>query len=195
LYVGAIAIPLALLITLLINLVRHEEAPGAPTVRENKQAADTIRADSAIAPSAPVPVESNAKVNGATPAIPPAKPKTKSKKMAASKKAKVAAGKKSKDRQAVSQAATNTPDVVEKKVPVASSSSGTDAFISVSCKEGAEVFVDGARKGRIGSKPLVVAVPPGPHTVIVSHTSGGIYTQNVEMNAGKSVHIKPSFCD
>lgn len=194
-YIGAAAISLVLLITLLINLVRHEEVPVAPTVRENKQAADSIRADSAVAPSAPVPVESNATGNVATPVIPPASPKTKSKKAAASKKAKVAGSKKSKERHAVSQAATKSQDVVEKKVPVASSSSGTDAFISVSCKEGAEVFVDGARKGRIGSKPLVVAVPPGPHTVIVSHTNGGIYTQNVEMNAGKSVHIRPGFCD
>jgi outer membrane biosynthesis protein TonB len=79
--------------------------------------------------------------------------------------------------------------------PATVSSDGTDAHILVTCKEGTEVFIDGARKGRIGTKPLAIAVPPGQHTVIVSHTSGGIYTQNVELVSGKTVHIKPDFCD
>ena len=95
----------------------------------------------------------------------------------------------------MAKANPNTRGFVEKKTTVTTSNGSTEAHISVSCKEGAEVFIDGARKGRIGSKPLIVVMPPGMHTVIVSHTSGGIYTQNVEVNAGKSTHIRPGFCD
>jgi len=196
LYVGIIAVPLVLIIALLMNLKRHEEIPVASTAMVGKQAENMIQPDSAVASVASAPADSGATAKGATPVHPQTTSKTKTKKAAGSKKAKVASSKETKDRHAEVQPNTRTQDVVENKTAVAATANGSsDAYISVSCREGAEVFVDGARKGRIGSKPLVVAVPPGPHTVIVSHTSGGIYTQNVEMNSGKSVHIKPSFCD
>lgn len=73
---------------------------------------------------------------------------------------------------------------------------GGEARVVVSCKEGTQVFVDGTPKGKVASGSLTVTVSPADkHTVIVSHPSGGIYTQNVELAAGKTLRIKPNFCD
>jgi hypothetical protein len=71
---------------------------------------------------------------------------------------------------------------------------GPDGFISVSCKDGAQVFVDGSQKGKIGEGALTLAVAPGKHTVIVSHSAGGISTQSVDVVSGKTVRIRPGFC-
>jgi hypothetical protein len=73
---------------------------------------------------------------------------------------------------------------------------GSDAYVVVSCKEGTQVFVDGSQKGKVGSSALTVPVVAAvKHTVIVSHPNGGIYTQNVELAAGKTLRIRPGFCD
>jgi len=85
------------------------------------------------------------------------------------------------------------PEVVTKPTPESAGGS-TESRISVSCTEGAEVFIDGARKGGIESAPLVIAIPPGMHTVIVSHPSGGIYSKNVKLGEGKTMEIRPKFC-
>ncbi|MDP2142788.1 MAG: adenylate/guanylate cyclase domain-containing protein [Gallionella sp.] len=72
---------------------------------------------------------------------------------------------------------------------------GPDGFLSVSCKDGAQVFVDGSQKGKTGATAqLTLAVVPGKHTVIVSHPSGGISTQTVDIQSGKTVRIMPGFC-
>jgi hypothetical protein len=72
---------------------------------------------------------------------------------------------------------------------------GPDGFLSVSCKDGAQVFVDGSQKGKIGATAqLTLAVVPGKHTVIVSHPGGGISTQSVDIQSGKTVRIRPGFC-
>lgn len=183
-YLGAVAIPLMLLIALLVKLARHDEMPVAPTAMD-KQAINMSQ-PGVVEPAAS-PTDSDAKTIGATPAHTSIKSKPKSKQVAGSKKAA--------DKHPKVQPNAKTQDVAEKSAAVAASSDSSVAYVSVSCREGTEVFVDGARKGRIGFKPLTIGVPPGPHTVIVSHTSGGIYTQNVELTPGKTVHIKPTFCD
>lgn len=72
---------------------------------------------------------------------------------------------------------------------------GPDGFLSVSCKDGAQVFVDGSQKGKVGvTAQLTLAVVPGKHTVIVSHPGGGISTQSVDIQSGKTVRIRPGFC-
>jgi hypothetical protein len=149
-----------------------------------------MQPSSAVAPVTSVQKGSEAKSAGA--AVPHAqpRPKPKAKKVAREKSPAAKHPEKhqvTKNQDAIGKSAVTAPAIV--------SSDGSDAHILVSCREGTEVFVDGARKGRIGSKPLAIAVPPGQHTVIVSHTSGGIYTQNVELVSGKTVHIKPNFCD
>lgn len=186
LYAGAVAVPLLLLIALLVDLARHDQIPVTPTGMD-KQAENMIQPGSAVAPAATVPADSAVKAKGAKRAHTQttSKPKTK----------KIVESKKTTDKHANGQPNTKTQDSAEKNAAVSASSDSSEAHVLVSCREGTEVFVDGARKGRIGSKPLTVTVPPGTHTVIVSHTSGGIYTQTVELNSGKTVHIKPSFCD
>jgi hypothetical protein len=72
---------------------------------------------------------------------------------------------------------------------------GPDGFVSVGCKEGALVFVDGTQKGKIGaSEQMVIGVPPGKHTVIVTHSGGGMANQSVDVTSGKTVRIRPGFC-
>ena len=56
------------------------------------------------------------------------------------------------------------------------------------------VFVDGMQKGRAGSGVLTMAIPPGKHLVIVNHPSGNIYSQNVELELGKTLRIRPNIC-
>ncbi|MDD2685525.1 MAG: adenylate/guanylate cyclase domain-containing protein [Gallionella sp.] len=72
-----------------------------------------------------------------------------------------------------------------------------DAYIQVSCKEGALVFVDGVQKGKLGaSGNLTVAIVPNkPHAVIVSHPAGGLQAQNVDVAAGKTMRVRPAFCN
>jgi len=190
-YIGASAIALLLLITLLVNLSRRVEVPVAPTVKEGHELR-VIQPSSAVAPVISVQKGAEAKSTGA--AVPHAQPRSKP------KTKKIAREKPPATRHPERHQATKNQDAIGKSAvtapaPAPISSDGSDAHILVSCREGTEVFVDGARKGRIGTKPLAIAVPPGQHTVIVSHTSGGIYTQNVELVSGKTVHIKPNFCD
>jgi hypothetical protein len=70
-----------------------------------------------------------------------------------------------------------------------------EAYISITCKEGTQLFVDGAEKGKIISTGLTVAVSPGKHKVIMTSKSGSLYTQNVELEPGKIAYINPGFCD
>ncbi len=73
--------------------------------------------------------------------------------------------------------------------------SGKEAYLSISCKEGTQLFVDGAEKGKVVPTGLTVAVTPGAHKVIVTSKSGALYTKNIDLGSGKTVHIKPDFCD
>lgn len=70
----------------------------------------------------------------------------------------------------------------------------TATRVAVSCTAGTEVFVDGVRKGSVGSGAFYVGVTPGRHNVIVSHPRGGIYSRDVSFESGKTVEIRPDFC-
>jgi hypothetical protein len=190
LYIGVGAIPLLLLIVLLASLARHEEVPVVPAVANppGMHITQPVSAVAHVASAASVPKDSDAKLAHAEPAAHAATTsKPKKKKVAGRKKAAVNHSK--------AQTTAQVQETADKNAAVSTASDSSDAYVSVSCREGTEVFIDGARKGRIGSKQLTVTVSPGAHTVIVSHTSGGIYTQNIELNKGKTVHIKPNFCD
>lgn len=84
----------------------------------------------------------------------------------------------------------------------------TGASIFIICKEGTQLFVDGMEKGKVElfekddekkkitiAKGLTVPVSPGKHKIIVTNKSGALYTQDVELNPGKTINIKPGFCD
>jgi hypothetical protein len=73
--------------------------------------------------------------------------------------------------------------------PQASSTS-----LAVICREGAEVFIDGSRKGKVTEPPLVLPVTPGRHLVIVNHTKGMDW-QIVKFEAGQTTLVNPSFCN
>ncbi|MCK9201025.1 MAG: adenylate/guanylate cyclase domain-containing protein [Gallionella sp.] len=106
------------------------------------------------------------------------------------------------EKRSIDSKAENKKTAVQSKAPVATNGGGlfdpvergADGFISVSCKDGSQVFVDGSQKGKVGTGALTLAVAPGKHTVIVSHSAGGISTQSVDVVSGKTVRIRPGFC-
>lgn len=82
-----------------------------------------------------------------------------------------------------------------------------EAYIFIICNEGTQLFVDGMEKGKAQlfaegkeknisiSKGLTVPVSPGKHKVIVTSKSGTFYTQDVELNPGKKIIVRPGFCN
>jgi hypothetical protein len=68
------------------------------------------------------------------------------------------------------------------------------ANILVTCKEGAEVFVDGSRKGKVSTSSLFFPVSPGRHLVIVSHAKGMDW-KIIKFKAGVTVSVNPDFCN
>lgn len=97
------------------------------------------------------------------------------------------------------QAKPAAPEPAEKKSWLdtlgGNADKGADGFVSVTCSEGTLVFVDSVRKGKIGSAPLSVAIPPGKHMLIVTSTGGGVHSQSIQVDSGKTLRIKPNFCD
>ena len=82
--------------------------------------------------------------------------------------------------------------------PVADSGAGDaaqDGFILFSCKDDTQVFVDGTAKGKTASGSLTVSAKPGKHKVILTHSSFGIYTEDVQVDSGKTGRVKPKVCN
>jgi class 3 adenylate cyclase len=92
---------------------------------------------------------------------------------------------------AMEDAVTSEHPVVDVKSGASSGSQTTS--LAVMCKEGAEVFVDGARKGKVVESPLILPVSPGRHLVIVSHTKGMDW-QIAKFEIGQTVLVSPDFC-
>ncbi|MBI5430065.1 MAG: hypothetical protein HY938_06350 [Nitrosomonadales bacterium] len=198
LYTGIIAVPLLLVVVLLVKLVSHDQVPAKPGVvpqvekRQPVAAPVAPLADSAISkkdeavskPAAAEQPEAGKATQGA-------KPKDS---MQDKQKDKFREKPKPKDQPIEVQQEPKVQEKVVNKPAAESTNGGTEARISVYCTAGTEVFVDGVRKGSITSRSLAIVMPPGAHTVIVSHTSGGIYSQNVILGAGKTVDVRPNFC-
>ncbi|MBI3480996.1 MAG: PEGA domain-containing protein [Nitrosomonadales bacterium] len=206
-YATAIAVPVVALIAVLVNTARHDDVAGRgdQAVKTAPQSAmPSVSANSATQPASPVQSQVAAEA--------------KTGKDKVSGKAHDKVRHEHQDNAAEKQEAKRTdkvPDKLEEKpksryvestvkmapkddnksnVLSEKSSGGSDAIISVACVEGAEVFIDGIRKGRIGSAPLSIVASPGNHSLIVSHTSRGIFTQSVELHPGKTVRINPPLC-
>jgi hypothetical protein len=92
---------------------------------------------------------------------------------------------------------SKTPEAAPARVESAGESQevSDDAYISVSCKESSQVFVDGVQKGRTGAQPLLVTVKAGTHKLIIHHASYGIYSVDVVLEAGKTRNLKPKECN
>ena len=186
-YIGIITLPLVLLIALLANRTRHSEIPGLPAVKSAQEVkVDPEGLGVASAPSADTQITASPAPILPTRSVSGAKPKVKK-----SSENKIAADQPT---HSDMQEKVINKNTIENTV-VTTSSGGTDAYISVTCVAGTEVFVDSVRKGRVSSVPLTIKTLPGKHAVIVSHTSRGIFTQSVELHLGKTMHIKPSLCN
>ncbi len=190
-YVGAVAIPTLLLIVLAVKLVHRDEVQIALD-RVGQQSVNASQPASAVAPVTPVQTNAEDKAkNGNMP-----QDSTVSQpKVVESKEAMHKPEPKPKPKHPEGQPKTITQDAVEKKAAVEASSDNLNAYISVRCREGTEVFVDGVRKGRISSLPLTIAILPGKRTVIVSHPRAGVFSKDVVIEAGKTVRLNPDFCN
>jgi hypothetical protein len=81
------------------------------------------------------------------------------------------------------------------KAPLDDTEPSQDAYISVSCKEGVQLFVDGAPKGTMGSEVKTVTTRAGKHKVIITHASFGIYSVDFVLEPGKTKNLKPKECN
>lgn len=192
-YIGVIAAPILLLLVLLVSLAGHKEAPVVTGGVEEVQPKDAV---SEKFPDTDVSAKESAVTSEAD--------KTDTGKTVQKEKPVSVAGEKSLVKPKA-KPKTSTKIPVEQSKPSAQKQDNarpeakpaiesTEARITVNCTAGTEVFVDGVRKGSVGSRPLSVIVDPGTHTVIISHTSGGIYSQEVKLSSGRTVEVRPNFC-
>jgi hypothetical protein len=191
-YVAAIAAPVLLIGGVTLKFALHNNEPALPTGAQI-QTENGSQAASAVASLAPAVSQSEKR--GAKEMQPEAKKAAESKPN----------GKKTNDHATQSQDQPKQPQAQPKnKAPETAKPwyesggavQGTEAYVIVTCKEGTQVFVDGSQKGKITSGALKVTIPSASkHTVIVSHPAGGIYTQSVELAAGKTIRLRPNFCD
>lgn len=187
LYAGTVAISVALIGALALKLAHNGEAPALPGAVQI-QAASGIQPVSAVASVAPAAPRAESKAAGAgSTAKPGVEGKTDSKKAGDQVK------------HPATKPKAKEPASTDKKTWIETIhgdvESGKEAYLSISCKEGTQLFVDGAEKGKVVPTGLTVAVTPGAHKVIVTSKSGALYTKNVDLGLGKTVHIKPDFCD
>jgi len=217
-YAGAIAVPVVLIGVLVLTLGGRDEMPAQPDA-ESLFAASGIEPVPAAAPAIPVAPVAGSKTAETSPVQPITPPKPDTKKMAGSKPspkkpaASTADSKKTSDQPTSSQPASDQPrqtDTQRKSTATESADKkswldtiisgdaaqqGAPAHIAVRCHPETQVFVDGVQKGKIISRMLVVDVPPGKHTVIVTSTSGEVYSQKIELAAGRTANIRPGFCN
>ena len=192
--------------------------PAQPDA-ESLSAASGIEPVPAAAPAIPVAPVAESKTAETSPAQPAAAPKPDAKKMTVSKPSpkkpanSTADSKKTsvqpasdqptidQPRQADTQRKSTATESADKKgwldtiIGGDAAQQGAPAHIAVRCNPGTQVFVDGVQKGKIISRMLVVDVPAGKHTVIVTSTSGEVYSQTVELAAGRTTNIRPGFCN
>lgn len=94
----------------------------------------------------------------------------------------------------------STHTVVDRRVKPANGGalpegvSGANGILSVTCREGADVFVGGKNKGKVGGAPLIIPVTPGRHLVVVSHTKGMDW-KIIKFKPGVTVSVNPDFCN
>ncbi len=188
LYIGIAAVPFVLMVGLLVSLARHERITTVPSTRE--QAANLPSAGSSVELA---PERAGIKEAGVPAQPPKVAPKPRARKPAEGKKAPKHVATPGLTEKGSKAARPKTKEEAASKAGSAAPTEKAGTFVSVSCK-GAELFVDGTRKGRIGTSPFTVAVSPGKHTVIVSHAKG-ISSQDIEFAVGKTVRLTPDFCN
>jgi len=181
-YIGATSASLILIVVLLVSLVRHNKMPAMPISVSEKTAITTQPASSVAVSDTIQPDISFAAASAVsgTQSLDTASKQSMAESKPKPKMQKAINGEISKDK-------IKLPDDKEK------TKKNSKIIISSKCKE-AEVFVDGVRKGKIGSLPRIIEVPPGKHAVIVSHEKS-VHLEDIEVGAGKTVQLKPKFCN
>lgn len=174
-YVGVIAIPLLLLIVLAIKLADYDvdHVPPAEIPVLLTSASQAVSAVESVAAVSNVAVVENKNEHGKPPAL-------------LAPKQKVVEH---------SETKSKPKPMPKTQETVTSSNSDPDGHITISCREGTELFVDGVRKARVSAGPLTINVSPGKHAVIVSHPSAGVFSQDFVIEAGKTVRLNPGFCN
>ena len=196
LYAGIITAPFLLLIVLIANNGSKNTAPATPTgiplpldntivtVAPIESYTDTVTGNPEVISSAPpVGVPESAKADHRDKPVGDIQGKS-------VEKPKVKPMAKNADRLQKNK----SQKLVTNKSEVEPATRGSKTGITVECTSGTEVFVDGVRKGKVDSRPLNIEIPTGPHAVIVIHTSGAIFSQDIKLDSGKMVHISPNFC-
>ena len=215
LYVGAIALPVALVAILVLKPAPDGEAPALPSA-DQLEAASGVGAAPAVAgaDAAAPPADSVApEAGGAKVAIGPEAKRAAEIKPEAKKDVEVRPGakkaaevrpeaKKDTDDKAVSKKTTEPVQPVEPaekknwlEAIKGGVEPGTGAYISIRCQAGTQIFVDGTEKGKVVPEGLTVTVAPGKHGVIVVSKNGVLYKQDVTLEPGKTVRVKPDFCE
>jgi hypothetical protein len=202
LYIGALIAIIVLAGVFLLKKPHNNKALSVPNIAQldigQTQAASGNQPISTVAPTAPVAPRANGKAADAGMVQPVTTTKPSSKK--GDDQAKYSA----------TQPKAKPVESARKGVVPAGENSAVEqnaeAHIFIICKEGTKFFVDGAEKGKeqlVGgvekgktiSTGVTVAVSPGKHKVIVTSKSGELHTQNIVFEPGKTVHVKPKFCD
>ena len=179
---------------LLITRGHKTEDAAAPPVETMDSAA--VAASSAVA--APVSAPAAALVAKSAPAEPAAAAKPGAEKAVHPAKPKPEAVKKP-AAAAPAKAADSHPQVREQGRPAAKADSeaqsGSESSIVIACKEDTQVFLDGTAKGKLASGSMTLTAKPGKHKVILTHSSFGIYTEEVSVEAGKVGRVRPKVCN
>jgi len=204
-YAGVVAVFVVLIGVLALMLSGHDKSSVSPDA-ESVLAASGIQQASGVASVAPG--ESRAAKTSPPQPVIASRPDTK--KMTESKPAPKKAVNSKADsksisgqtKQADAQPKSPAAEPADKKTWFEGITGGdagqqhvADARIAVRCNPGTEVFVDGVAKGKIVSGVLAINIPSGNHRVIVTNVKGEIYTQQIELKAGKTASIRPGFCD
>lgn len=216
LYVLAVAIPVVLVGILVLKPAHKEKAPALPDSAlsngDKAQAASGVQAVSAVAPAtAAVPQAAN-KVGGTSTAKAAAKPETKksSEVKKAGDQAKQPATPTAHPAVPSAQSAvapTRQVATPSKPRPAESPRKGAaptgvdksavrirDAYVSIVCPKGTQLYVDGAFRGKLTERSLKVEVTPGKHAVIVTSPMGLLHKQDVDLSPGETEQVKPDFC-
>ena len=201
LYAGAIVAPVVLIALMMLKLAHNDEVPAQPG-GDQSGAAGGVEAVSAVVQAAPVAPPAENKASGVVGAKAAAKPdtgKTAEAKPDAKKSVEGKADSKKAGEAKPAQSKTKVAGPVHKDaVPTSVGSSTehpTDAHIYIACKEGTQLFVNGSEKGKVVPSGLTVTVPPGKHKIIVTGKGGSLHAQDVVLEQGKTVQIKPNFCE
>ena len=196
---AAMGVVLALGAALLL-LPKKEQQP-AETVETMPQPASAVPVVAASNVQAPVQSSAQEKVQ---------KPiQEKAEKPVQAEPAKPARQSQTKRESAEKKPATPAPRAVESHAPSRDAQPGRaqtsksasesapeqEVSVTIGCKDDTQLFVDGTARGRIASGSMTIAVKPGRHKVILTHPGFGIYAEEVSVEPGKSVRIRPKVCN